>query len=736
MIEVRAERGGSVARAHGGRPSSRSTSTAAPPSSPPAPRTTWSGSPTWSRSPPPRRRRAPTPSSAATSSTRRSSTCCATTQPGRGGEIQLTDALQQLAGDRAEGGGGVHGVVFRGRRYDTGDRLDYLRPSCAWRANVRTSARELRAWLRELRPGGEATVVKSVDEHLAACLRGDRLLAPIELQLLDAQGCVLAEDVVARTDLPPFDNRAMDGYAVHAADIAGAREQSRWSCRSSATSRPAPARRSGLGPGHGRPDHDRCPAAGRRRRRRPGRADRRRHRPRSRSTGAVPPGRARPPRRRATCRPGRRRARRRAPASARRRSACSPRSAATAVLARPQPARRGALHRQRARPARRSRWAPARSATPTASPSPRPRARRARSRFRVGDRPRRARAAARRHRGPARSAPTWSSPPVGSASAPTTSSRRCCRRLGTVEFDAGRHAARQAPGLRHHRPGRTPLFALPGNPVSAYVSFEVFVRPVIRQLLGRRDVHRPRSRGVCLDGASPRPAGKRQFARGRARSRGRPATVVDARSAGAGLATWSRALAHANCPDRRPRGRHRGARPGGTVEGHGAGAAASQVESGFTHLDDAGAARMVDVSGKDVTARTATASGRVLVSAGSSSCCAAAAYPRATPSPSRGSPASGRQAHARPDPALPPDRDLRGRRRPRGRRRRRGDHRHRADRRPHGRRDGGADRGRRRRARPHRHGQGGRQGRGHHRRPGGGEDRRQVRRLAPATATP
>ena len=35
----------------------------------------------------------------------------------------------------------------------------------------------------------------------------------------------------------------------------------------------------------------------------------------------------------------------------------------------------------------------------------------------------------------------------------------------------------------------------------------------------------------------------------------------------------------------------------------------------FTHLDSAGAARMVDVSGKEVTARTATATGRVLVSA-------------------------------------------------------------------------------------------------------------------------
>jgi cyclic pyranopterin monophosphate synthase len=36
--------------------------------------------------------------------------------------------------------------------------------------------------------------------------------------------------------------------------------------------------------------------------------------------------------------------------------------------------------------------------------------------------------------------------------------------------------------------------------------------------------------------------------------------------------------------------------------------------SDFTHLDDAGAARMVDVSGKDVSARTATATGRVVVS--------------------------------------------------------------------------------------------------------------------------
>jgi len=50
----------------------------------------------------------------------------AKTRPGRGNEIQLTDALQERAGS-TDAGGGVHGVIFRGRRYDTGDRLDYLK---------------------------------------------------------------------------------------------------------------------------------------------------------------------------------------------------------------------------------------------------------------------------------------------------------------------------------------------------------------------------------------------------------------------------------------------------------------------------------------------------------------------------------------------------------------------------------------------------------------------------------
>jgi UTP--glucose-1-phosphate uridylyltransferase len=48
------------------------------------------------------------------------------TPHGKGGEIQLTDALKVMASLPADQGGGVHGVVFNGRRYDTGDRLSWL----------------------------------------------------------------------------------------------------------------------------------------------------------------------------------------------------------------------------------------------------------------------------------------------------------------------------------------------------------------------------------------------------------------------------------------------------------------------------------------------------------------------------------------------------------------------------------------------------------------------------------
>lgn len=57
------------------------------------------------------------------------------------------------------------------------------------------------------------------------------------------------------------------------------------------------------------------------------------------------------------------------------------------------------------------------------------------------------------------------------------------------------------------------IITLPGNPVSALVSFEVFVRPALRAAMGLPDPHRPRRRAVLAE-ALQSPAGKRQFRRG------------------------------------------------------------------------------------------------------------------------------------------------------------------------------------------------------------------------------
>ena len=64
--------------------------------------------------------------------------------------------------------------------------------------------------------------LRSVDEHLAMVLDGIRPMAPIEITLLDAQGLMLAENVVTDVPLPGFDNSATDGYAVRAVDTRGA----------------------------------------------------------------------------------------------------------------------------------------------------------------------------------------------------------------------------------------------------------------------------------------------------------------------------------------------------------------------------------------------------------------------------------------------------------------------------------------------------------------------------------
>jgi len=72
-----------------------------------------------------------------------------TTRPGRGGEVQLTDALQTLARTPAVGGG-VFGVVYRGRRFDTGDKLSYVKAVVTLALERADLGSELRKWLQDI----------------------------------------------------------------------------------------------------------------------------------------------------------------------------------------------------------------------------------------------------------------------------------------------------------------------------------------------------------------------------------------------------------------------------------------------------------------------------------------------------------------------------------------------------------------------------------------------------------
>ena len=62
----------------------------------------------------------------------------------------------------------------------------------------------------------------SVEEARERVLSKVQPLAPLQLPLTDAHGCVVAEDVVATHDLPEFASSAMDGFAVRASDVVGA----------------------------------------------------------------------------------------------------------------------------------------------------------------------------------------------------------------------------------------------------------------------------------------------------------------------------------------------------------------------------------------------------------------------------------------------------------------------------------------------------------------------------------
>ena len=68
-------------------------------------------------------------------------------------------------------------------------------------------------------------MMKTVGEALALILEAVAPCGEERVALLDALGLVSASTLIARRELPPFDNSAMDGYAVRASDVAGASDE-------------------------------------------------------------------------------------------------------------------------------------------------------------------------------------------------------------------------------------------------------------------------------------------------------------------------------------------------------------------------------------------------------------------------------------------------------------------------------------------------------------------------------
>jgi UTP--glucose-1-phosphate uridylyltransferase len=72
------------------------------------------------------------------------------TKPGKGGEVQLTDAMTTLAKEVSHNdGGGMHGVIFKGRRYDTGDKLAYLQAVVQLAVEREDLGPEFKNWLKK-----------------------------------------------------------------------------------------------------------------------------------------------------------------------------------------------------------------------------------------------------------------------------------------------------------------------------------------------------------------------------------------------------------------------------------------------------------------------------------------------------------------------------------------------------------------------------------------------------------
>ncbi len=116
-------------------------------------------------------------------------------------------------------------------------------------------------------------------------------------------------------------------------------------------------------------------------------------------------------------------------------------------------------------------------------------------------------------------------------------------RLGAVRFVKVAMQPGMPQGAGTIGPDRTPFFGLPGNPVSAYVSFEVFVRPAIRHMLGVQPVQRPIVR-ARLSAPVTSPKGRRSYLRGVVEVQERSWVATPVGGSGSHLIA---SLAQANC---------------------------------------------------------------------------------------------------------------------------------------------------------------------------------------------
>jgi molybdopterin molybdotransferase len=91
--------------------------------------------------------------------------------------------------------------------------------------------------------------------------------------------------------------------------------------------------------------------------------------------------------------------------------------------------------------------------------------------------------------------------------------RQALTEVGTVEFTQIAMQPGKPQGFGHLGANNVPIFCLPGNPVSALVSFEAFVRPAIRKLLGKRQINRATVQAIALESVTSSP-GRRQYRRG------------------------------------------------------------------------------------------------------------------------------------------------------------------------------------------------------------------------------